>query len=396
MKVAWISYFPVEWLPDLPPPLRHLPRSHPASWQRVLMHEMRQVPDLKLHIFALQKFYPRDFCFEHEGVTIHLVKASLKLRLASVFWWDALLLRKRLRAVQPDLVHAWGSERGAALAASRLPYPYLVTVQGLLQWYASQVNLNWFTHYEAQLEAPGLRRASVVTTESSFGVNWLRNRYPHLEIVQAEHAPDWIFHRIQREPQERPLRFLFIGALSMLKGTDVLFQALDQLRSELDFELIAVGPCTESFLRELKRRTSADLWSRVTLRQEGLTPEQIAGELVRATMMIFPTRADTSPNSVKEAVVAGVPVVASQVGGIVDYVVPGANGLLVPPGDFPQLVGAIRSAVGDPRFGRGSVDPDTLLRMRRYLSPSAMCGKFLGAYERVTQRSRLPKPGVIR
>ena len=40
LKVAWISYFPIEWLPDLPEPLRGLPRMHPASWQRVLLQEL--------------------------------------------------------------------------------------------------------------------------------------------------------------------------------------------------------------------------------------------------------------------------------------------------------------------------------------------------------------------
>ncbi|HWQ90194.1 MAG TPA: glycosyltransferase family 4 protein, partial [Clostridia bacterium] len=384
VKVAWISFFPIEWLPDLPEPLRHLPRAHPASWQRVLLGEMRRVPGLKLHIFCLQKYYPAGFSFEREGVIFHCVKASMKLRVGSLFWWDALLLRNQLKGIQPDLVHAWGSERGAALVASRLGYPYLVTLQGLLEWYSEQVKLSRFTRLEARLEKPGLRRASVVTTESSFGVKWLREHYPHLEIHQVEHAPDWLFHQVERRPGTAPMQFLSIGPMSKLKGTDLLFGALDRLRDELDFRLTVVGVSPAGFLEEQKRNTSAAFWDRVTIRQ-GLPPQEIAREIAQAGLMLFPTRADTSPNSVKEAVAAGLPVVASRVGGIVDYVIPGRNGMLFEPGNLEGFIHAIRQAVHHPLFKAGAVEAETLTAMRHYLSPKVMGEKFLSAYRRVLQ-----------
>jgi glycosyltransferase involved in cell wall biosynthesis len=84
---------------------------------------------------------------------------------------------------------------------------------------------------------------------------------------------------------------------------------------------------------------------------------------------------------VKEAVVAGLPVVAASVGGIPDYVVPEQNGLLFPPGDLAAFVQAIRSACAHPRFGKGEVDPATLDQEREYLSPELMARKFLAAYE---------------
>ena len=98
-------------------------------------------------------------------------------------------------------------------------------------------------------------------------------------------------------------------------------------------------------------------------------------------MLLMPTRADTSPNAVKESVVAGVPVVAASVGGIPDYVVPQKNGLLFPAGDLEAFVVAIRTACAHPLFGRGQVDPTTLVTEREYLSPELMARKFLAAYE---------------
>jgi glycosyltransferase involved in cell wall biosynthesis len=97
----------------------------------------------------------------------------------------------------------------------------------------------------------------------------------------------------------------------------------------------------------------------------------------------MPTRADTSPNAVKEAVVAGVPVVASTIGGIPDYVVPERNGLLFPPGDLEALVGQIRAASRHPLFGEGKVDAACLREQREYLSPARMAAGFLEAYRAI-------------
>jgi len=132
--------------------------------------------------------------------------------------------------------------------------------------------------------------------------------------------------------------------------------------------------------------TSASLWDRIVLRQD-LTPTQVAEDMANATMMLFPTRADTSPNSVKEAVVAGVPVVASGVGGVVDYVKSGHNGVIFPPGDLGQFVAAIRTAAEHPLFGQGNVEQDTLEQMRAYLSPRVMAEQFLAAYESLADKS---------
>ncbi len=98
-------------------------------------------------------------------------------------------------------------------------------------------------------------------------------------------------------------------------------------------------------------------------------------------MLLMPTRADTSPNAVKEAVVAGLPVVAATVGGIPDYVVQGKNGLLFPAGDLEAFTQSIRSACAHPLFARGQVEPATLAVERDYLSPEMMAKNFLAAYE---------------
>ena len=74
LKIAWFSYFPVEWLPEPPPPLRQIPKQHPATWQRVLWEELRHDPQLDLHIFSLRKDYSHSFTFQRDNTTFHCLK----------------------------------------------------------------------------------------------------------------------------------------------------------------------------------------------------------------------------------------------------------------------------------------------------------------------------------
>jgi len=380
LTVAWISDFPVEWIADQPPELRDSPKRHPATWQMVLLSEFEKDPGLRLHVILLRHRIERSFSFERSGVVFHVLKAPPWVRLASVFWADTLLIRRLCRQLRPDLVHAWGMEKGAPLIAHRLGKPYVMTVQGLFGWYKERVPMGRYDRFIERLERISLRRAPVVTTESNYAVQYLRDRYPALRIVQAEHAPNQAFFNVRREPQSSPLRFISIGTLGFRKGTDLLFQALDRLRTEFDFELEVISGRSPQYLESLRPSVSEALWQQVKFRHD-LAPEKVAQELEKPVLLLLPTRADVSPNAVKECVAAGVPVVASAIGGIPDYVTSGENGLLFSPGDLEGFIRVIREAVAHPRLGRGEVEPTSLARSRDYLAPARMALNFRAAYQ---------------
>ena len=82
--------------------------------------------------------------FKRNGVTFHLIKTPGGWRAPTLFWLDTWLIRRKLAEIKPDMVHAWGAEHGAALVATRLKYPFVTTVQGLLMWYAEVTQLNCY------------------------------------------------------------------------------------------------------------------------------------------------------------------------------------------------------------------------------------------------------------
>jgi glycosyltransferase involved in cell wall biosynthesis len=380
LKVAWFPYFPVEWLPDPPPELRDLPRQHPATWQRVLWDEFKTDKRLALDIIVPRSQFPQSFKFEREGTRFHCVKTPPGLRAGSRYWLDTLLIRRELRKIKPDVVHGWGTEFGGAAIATRVQYPALITMQGILTWCAEHFPLNRQMRISCALEPRSLRKARVVTCESSFAMRYLAEHYPHLKLLQVEHAPNPRFARIERRPQSEPPRLLCVGSFIYGKGADLVLHALNSLISTHPFELIWIGSRDSALEQKLRGGTSELLWKRITFRHD-VPPEGVAEELSKATLSILATRADNSPNSVKESVVAGVPVIATNVGGIPDYVVPDRNGYLFTNGNVEDLRAKIAQALAHPLFSKGQVDPATLATTREYLSARTMAAKFFSAYQ---------------
>jgi len=379
LTVAWISDFPIEWLSDIPETLRTLPRQHPATWAMVLLAEFEKKPSLRLHVIVLRKNIPRSLSFQRNGVTFHVLKYWGCLRSTSFFWVDTLLVRRALRQIKPDVVHAWGSERGSGLVATRLNFPCLFTVQGLFGWIGEVMPLSAAQKFFVIVERLTFSKSCHVSAESKFAAAYVQQRHPHLIVHQMEYAPNWIFHQVQRKPVTAPIRFLSNGSLGFGKGTDLLLKALNELVPEFPFEALIIGNPNDAFTAPILAGCSPELRQRITFKS-GLLPSEVAQELSSATIFLLPTRVDTGPSAVKEAVVAGVPVVASDVGGIPDYVVPGRNGVLFKVGDLNGFIKAIRQACQDPLLRSGRVPPELLAESRAYLSPTRMSQSFLETY----------------
>ncbi len=124
------------------------------------------------------------------------------------------------------------------------------------------------------------------------------------------------------------------------KGHDILFESLAAIVPEVTVVLAGDGELMPTFT-ELARHHPG----RVVLtgfRED--VPRLLAG----VDLVVHPSRADAFPTALVHAAAAGLPVVASAVGGIPEIVTP-ATGILVAPGDAVALAGAVNRLAADPK-----------------------------------------------
>jgi glycosyltransferase involved in cell wall biosynthesis len=164
-----------------------------------------------------------------------------------------------------------------------------------------------------------------------------------------------------------------VGEFRAIKGTDVLIEAVAQLhRAGRRISLAIAGDGEEGpALRDQVERLG--LGDRV--RFLGHTPARQA--FAHGRLLVVPSRADSLPYVVIEAGGAGVPMVASRVGGIPEIL--GQDGNMVPPEHPGKLAAAIAAALDDPAGARSASDR-LRERIRQKFSQDAMVEGVLAGY----------------
>jgi len=168
-------------------------------------------------------------------------------------------------------------------------------------------------------------------------------------------------HRGPRSSATTKVRLGFIGSLTVSKAPHLLIEAAHEMDGVASVDLF--GPLTpyhgdDSYLRYLKPLLSAD-----GVRHHGPVPHRdIPNALASIDVLVVPSVwPENSPLVIQEAFLAGVPVVASRIGGIPDLVDHERNGLLFEAGNVEDLRRTIARILGEPgllqrlRAGIGSV-----------------------------------------
>jgi len=168
-------------------------------------------------------------------------------------------------------------------------------------------------------------------------------------------------------PDDPAPTVLYVGRLTGSKGVDVLIEALARLDS-VSATIAGDGPARESLERLARRLGVAE-----RIRFVGwVSPPERSGLFARASVLAMPSLWQEPFGIVGlEALAAGVPVVASAVGGIPSWLRDGEAGLLVPASDPARLADALGRVVGDPtlRARLSEKGPEAAARhsMKRHL-----------------------------
>ncbi len=161
---------------------------------------------------------------------------------------------------------------------------------------------------------------------------------PERVVVIPHGAMDFFLRWSPQEGSKQRRSVLFFGRVVAYKGLGVLLQAWEKVAHEVpDAHLIVAGagPDLDAHLSEIQKHSSIELIAK------HLEPREISHLFARASVLVLPYTDATQSGVFSIACPFGVPVVASNVGGLKDMVEPDVNGILVPPRDVPALASAL-------------------------------------------------------
>ena len=352
MKVLWFAPYPVSLLQPLP--VRYKPgrSEHPAPWVVNLSKAIvENYPEIDLHIATGTPEISRSISMRKNGVIHHLCKTQYRLpfgRHWPPFEWNIFTRLQHQRAllctvaqqVSPDVILAFGTEAAYAVAAKDSGTPYLIYMQGIIQELTKAFPENRKFAIRVPLEREALGDCRYYVAETEYAAEYVRKTVKDSVIWRGANSVTELFFNVHKKP-EIYNRLLFVGSLIPTKGIEELLAAV----AANGWPVTIVGQNIADYPRALMEKYQHN----PDIRWTGKIPtEEIAQLMGVHDALVLPSYMDTSPYVVAEAMAAGLPVVATRVGGIPDMVADGVTGILVESKNIESLSEGIRKLYADP------------------------------------------------
>ncbi len=255
-----------------------------------------------------------------------------------------LEIRTALTKVRPHLLSTHSSKAGllGRMAARSLGIPSIFTAHGwaFTEGLSSVVERGLY----AMVERFAARYGSQIVTVSNYDRDLaLRNRITAAERIVSIHngMPD-VGPEMRASPEAMPPRLIMVARFEAAKDQETLLRALEPLRDMAwNLDLVGDGP-----LRGMVEGEVARLGLENRVRFIGYSPD-VATLLRGAQIFVLTSHYEGLPRSILEAMRAGLPVVASAVGGVPETVENGVTGYLVPQSDSRALTAILAPLIAD-------------------------------------------------
>ena len=323
------------WLAAAPHPAKP---GHPTPWMTALASRLVATGQVRITVVSYNQAIATDEETVRDGVRYIFLKVpDDKMDLLTGYTRRVRRVREYVNQIgsQYDLVHIHGTEQQYAAMGADLTMPKVLSAQGFVTEYYKYLPKKFEYRHASWAVASYYERKYAPTVRHYIG----RTHWDKAIIRQLQ--PDAIIHHnweLMRPEFYEPIdatanananAMLFVGGLIDLKGIRESLKALNILRQTLPIRLIVTGYGDIDALVKLAESLSLPNVPASALEHRGmLSAPQLWAAYHEAFCLLHPSYIDNSPNSVSEAQLAGLPVVASNVGGVSSMIESGETGML--------------------------------------------------------------------
>lgn len=297
-------------------------------------------------------------------------------------------VRRTIKKIQPDIIHAQGTERWCAITTAFLPYPKVITIHGFLRMIDPLMKMKprWYWKTQTILERIAIPRFDGVVAITSYTQSNVQDITPKTWVVP--NATDKRYFEIEPD-RSRPPVILYVGNIQERKNQVGFLDAIAPLAKDHDFKVRICGPinANDAYNCELLERIARYPWAESVGK---VSRDELTMELAKSSVLALVSHEDNCPMTILEAMSAGIPILASNVGGIPDLVDDGINGHLCDPGDPVSIRKGLRRILSDPAHATALGKAGKERALERYL-PVAVAKRHLEIYREVLKKCACAK-----
>lgn len=357
---------------------------HPGRW--VLNHAIAQKrAGMDVEIVTIAHKASQDFVAEIEGVKVHFLRTFHPFRLYTGFAIDRIRVGRYLRALQPDIVHAHGTEETFSLAAIHSGLPFCVTAQGLYFQIIPTLPkpIPLYARVYRMLEDWAWHRTRFAIGKSQYVWDDLKKQFPQLDLALI---PNTYQAELDRPLAEREgFRVAFVGSIQYRKGVHLIAEAMKTLASACPtLEMHLFGNAPEGKGTDYENAhvgaMRSVLGERLVL--HGSVPSvALFRELDRCRCLVAPSTEEMFGNQLIEGIMCGCHAVVTDHTAMAENVRRFGNGTIVPQEDAAALAAAIQTEAERAfSMDRAAAAQE---KIRAYMSPAVVAAKHAAFYEHV-------------
>ncbi|WP_377887634.1 glycosyltransferase family 4 protein [Alkalihalobacillus sp. R86527] len=259
-------------------------------------------------------------------------------------WRSLKELKESLRKIQPDLLTIHSSKAGllGRLVADSLEVPVIFTAHG---WsFTEGIQTGKRIIYIIAEKLGSLLSSKVITVSDYDRKLALSHKIATpLNIQTIHNGVVDVSNELYANPENHPPRLTMIARFQEQKDHATLINALSGLRHlEWELSLIGNGPLLEN-IKKLVAKNNLD--NRVHFLGER---EDVEMQLSNSQALLLISKWEGLPLSILEGMRAGLPVIASDVGGVSEVLHNGENGYLIPRNGVDELRNSLEEIITDP------------------------------------------------
>ena len=349
-----------------------------GGWIVSLEQIVRKEPTIELGVAF--HFPNSDFKYEREGVSYYPIPIYQSSRLQRFLGEKSKekMIDHYMRIIDdfcPNLIQIFGSENDFGLLCQHTKIPIVIHMQGCLPPYHNALfpvgmnkydffftkGLSWHLRWIGLRSEPSFRKYAeqeiqtiqhcryfMGRTEWDKGLVSLFN--PDATYFHCEEALRDSFLKNVRHwslPRDKKVRIISVISTPWYKGVDLILKTASLLKRfvPIDFEWRSYGIRDIRFYEKKYNIYASDVNVYV---MGSASKEELIEALCSSTLYVHPSYIDNSPNSVCEAQLLGLPILAANVGGLSSIVHDGKTGILFPANAPYTLAILIKQLSADP------------------------------------------------
>ncbi len=391
MRILWIA--PVPYVGD--------ENAHPAPWIATLGNALVQAGH-ELTILNYNYSIPesKQIVLGNGIKYVYLKTPKPKADVLSFYSKRIKIINEYLkeREFDFDIIHVHGTEHQYESSLKGIKTPIVLSMQGVMKECYKVLPKNFsYTHLSWMLasmfESWNIKKVGNFICRTHFDSNFVRSNNPSAIIHK-----NWEMIRpqfFQDNFSEKPEKILFIGGTHPIKGIREMLIAFNAIRAKHKIILKLLGGIDRSVLAHIITKYNLKNIDSYSIELVGFQNVLGVVDAFRECFcLVHPSYIDNSPNSVCEAQVSGLPVIASNVGGVASLIQQGETGLLVDVNPR-SIEDAVNLLIEDPEIrSKLSNHSKRMARLRHH--EQTILSRTITIYDEVIEKNHSPHESNLR